>query len=380
VIIQCDHIFNEEKQGFVDGEIFIDGDRFVPEGKASGEKLDYRGCYALPGFIDLHTHGCFGKAYMEVSAKELDELTLYIASTGVTALCPTTVSGSVENCRKGEEEAARSKSFLGGEDFLGAQIIGIYQEGPFLSPEKPGVADLASFKKPDLAYFKQLCSNPGPAVKFVVIAPELEGAMDFIKEASKTVVCTMAHTNANYAISTEAMKNGASQITHLFNAMPPLLHREPGIIGAAFDMPQVKAELIADGEHVHPAVVRAALKLFGDDRIILISDSFFSGLPDGNYSASGLTVTLKNGVAKNERGALAGASKTLGQCVINAVKNIGIPLYAAAKCASVNPAKQAGVFHERGSIAPGKIADLVLLDSNFDIKNVVVRGVLRGEN
>jgi N-acetylglucosamine-6-phosphate deacetylase len=153
-----------------------------------------------------------------------------------------------------------------------------------------------------------------------------------------------------------------------------LLHREPGIIGAAFDAPQVRVELIADGEHIHPVVVRVAFQLFGDDRIILISDSLFSGLPDGSYEGGGLKVRVKDGVVRNEQGALACTSKTLGQCVINAVKNMGIPLYQAAKSASVNPAKQAGVFHERGSIAVGKIADLVILDRDYVIRDVILRG------
>jgi N-acetylglucosamine-6-phosphate deacetylase len=380
LIILCDHIFNEEKEGFTPGEIFIEGSRFAAQG--SGEKLDYRDCFALPGFIDLHTHGGFGKAYMEIPAEEIDKIAVYIASTGVSAFCPTTVSGAADACRRGMEEAAKSKSFRPDGNFHGAQIIGIYQEGPFLSPEKPGVADLASFRRPDPEYFKGLCSDArdrGLEIKFVVIAPELEGAPDFIREASKTAICTMAHTTADYETAKEAIKNGAAQITHLFNAMPPLLHREPGIIGAAFDSEGVKAELIADGEHVHPAVVRAAFKMFGDDRIILISDSLFSGLPDGSYSAAGLTVQVKNGAAKNSQGALAGASKTLGQCVINAVKNIGIPLYSAVKCAAANPAKQAGMFAKRGSISPGKTADLVILEKDYTIREVIIRGVLLGE-
>jgi N-acetylglucosamine-6-phosphate deacetylase len=382
LILQSDHIFDEERRGFTKGEIFIEGDRFTVG--AFGERLDYRDAYVLPGFIDLHTHGAFGRAYMEIPAEEIDEMALHIAASGISAFCPATVRGAEGPCKRGMDEAARSRAYCGGGDFQGARLIGIYQEGPFLSPQKPGVADVDEFRKPDVEFFKRLCAyaqeKDGPEIKFVVIAPELEGALNFIREVSKTAVCTMAHTVTNYATAKAAIENGAGQITHLFNAMPPLLHREPGLIGAAFDSEKVMAELITDGEHVHSTMVRAAFKLFGEDRIILISDSLFSGLPDGVYTAAGLTVELRNGIARNGQGALAGAAKNLGQCVINAVKNIGIPLYSAVKCASINPAIQAGVFDERGSIQPGKIADLVILNEDYTIRDVIIRGNLLRRN
>ncbi|MDR2766863.1 MAG: N-acetylglucosamine-6-phosphate deacetylase [Treponema sp.] len=390
MLIRCDRIFDETSGGFIPGEIVIHGERFDAGAGDGDEELDYRRCYALPGFIDIHTHGVFGEAYFEASPKKITEMCRYIAGAGVTAVCPTTVTGGEAALERGAASLAASAAFRGSgsaDNFRGAEIIGIYQEGPFLSPQKPGAADLASFRKPDIAFFKKLCGiagEKGLAIRFVVIAPELEGALDFIREISKgaspSTVCTMAHTTADYETGLAAIECGALQITHLFNAMPPLLHREPGIIGAAFDAKSVKAELIADGVHVHPAMVRAAFELFGDDRIILISDSIFSGLPDGVYSAAKLKVTVRNGVARNRRGALAGSCTTLGGCVMNAVKNIGVPLYSAVKCASVNPAKQAGVFHERGSITPGKFADLVLLNEDLSIRDVMVRGKWLREN
>ncbi|MDR2182264.1 MAG: N-acetylglucosamine-6-phosphate deacetylase [Treponema sp.] len=390
MLIRCDRIFDEKSGGFIPGEIVIRGERFDADAGEGGEALDYRGCYALPGFIDIHTHGVFGEAYFEASPERIAEMCRYIAGTGVTAVCPATVTGGAAALEKGAAALAASAAFRGSGragNFRGAEIIGIYQEGPFLSPKKPGAADLPSFRKPDAAFFKKLCGiagEKGIAIRFVVIAPELEGGLDFIREISggeaPSAVCTMAHTTAGYETGRAAIERGASQITHLFNAMPPLLHREPGIIGAAFDAKNVKAELIADGVHVHPAMVRAAFELFGDDRIVLISDSIFSGLPDGAYSAGKLKVTVRGGAARNRQGALAGSCVTLGECVMNAVKNIGIPLYSAVKCASVNPAKQSGVFHERGSIAPGKFADLVLLNDDLSVRDVLVRGKWLREN
>jgi N-acetylglucosamine-6-phosphate deacetylase len=377
MVIACDHIFNEDAGGFTAGEIAVLGNRFG--GNGDGETADYRAFYALPGFIDIHTHGVMGRAWMD-PAGGIDERARYIASTGVTAFCPTTVLCSDDEYRRGMETARASQTFsrLRGveepEDFAGAAAIGVYLEGPFLSPEKPGAADRSFFRKPDIGLFEKLNEYAGGTVRFVAIAPELEGAGEFIRRLSGSVVCTLAHSSADYETGLRAIKDGASQLTHLFNAMPPFLHRAPGLIGAAFDSENVRAELIADGEHVHPSAVRAAFRLFGDDRVLLISDSLFSGLPDGTCAGGGLKVFIKDGIARIENGALAGATKTLGQCVVNAVKNIGIPLFSAVKCAAVNPAKQAGVFHERGSIEPGKIADLVLMDRDFVIRKVMVRG------
>jgi N-acetylglucosamine-6-phosphate deacetylase len=377
MIIVCDHIFNEKAGGFTAGEIAVSGDRFGGDG--GGERVDFRDLYALPGFVDLHTHGALGKAYMD-SAGGIDEQARYIASTGVTAFCPATVPCSDDEFRRGMETVRASRAFsrCRGEeepdDFDGAAVAGVYLEGPFLSPEKPGAADRAFFRRPDIGLFEKLNEYAGGAVKFVAIAPELEGAGEFIRRLSGSFVLTMAHSSADYETGLKAVKDGASQLTHLFNVMPPFLHRAPGLIGAAFDSENVKAELIADGEHVHPSAVRAAFRLFGDGRILLISDSLFSGLPDGVYSAGDIDVRIEGGRARTKGGALAGATKTLGQCVVNAVKNIGIPLFSAVKCATVNPAKQAEVFHERGSIEPGKIADLVLMDRDFTVRKVMVRG------
>jgi len=380
MLIRCDRIFNEKAGDFTPGEILIEGERIAAfhPGKNAEETPNCQNCYILPGFIDLHTHGGFGKAFMEISSEEIDEIALYFASTGVTAFFPATVSGAEDACRRGMERCALSRAYGGKEKFPGARITGIYQEGPFLSPEKPGVADLKNFCRPNISYIQNLraytAEIDGPPISFVSIAPELEGAMDFIKEISVSTICTLAHSNADYVTAKKAIENGVMQVTHLFNAMPPMLHREPGIIGAAFDSENVRVELVADGEHVHPTIVLAAFRMFTDDRVMLISDSLFSGLPDGVYQGGGLDITLKNGVAKTTQGALAGSSKTLGQCVINAVKNIRIPLYSAVKCASVNPAKQAGIFHEYGSIAAGKYADLVILNRDYTIKEVIVRG------
>lgn len=383
MVLHCDNIFDEKAGGFRPGEIYIEGERFVSS--AGGEKREYPGCYAVPGFIDLHVHGAFGKNFLTSAPADIDRTAAFFASAGVTSFFAGTDSGTEEAYLRGFDALAASaaaKTAAGADAaaFAGgplARLAGIYLEGFFLSPEKPGAMDPSTFRAPDPAFFQRLrayAANKGFPVKFVTIAPELEGAAEFIREVSKEAVCCLAHSAATYEQAIEAFKNGAGQVTHLFNAMNQLLHRAPGPVGAAFDSPGVRVELIADGEHIHPSMVRAAFKIFGDERIILISDGLFSGVPDGDYEDDKHKITVRNGVVRTQSGALAGGSKALSGCVINAVKNIGIPLFQAVKCATVNPAKQAGLFGETGSIEAGKYADLVILDKDYAVKEIFVRG------
>ncbi len=195
--------------------------------------------------------------------------------------------------------------------------------------------------------------------------------MAFIRENSSRVNISIAHTTADYETAKEAISCGASQLTHTYNAMPPFSHRAPGPIGAAADSGHCMAELICDGIHVHPAVVRTTFKMFGDDRIILISDSMrAAGLADGQYDLGGQNVTVKGNLAVLEDGTIAGSVTNLMDCLRNAVKNMGIALGSAVKCAAVNPAKAVGIYDEYGSLAAGKVANIVILDKALELKMV----------
>jgi N-acetylglucosamine-6-phosphate deacetylase len=213
-------------------------------------------------------------------------------------------------------------------------------------------------------------------VKILAIAPEVEGAIGVISEIGGGVVCSIAHTEADYETAKLAFAKGARQVTHLYNAMPCFHHRAPGVIGAAADSPECSVELICDGIHVHPSVARATFKLFGDDRVLMISDSMMAtGLGDGEYKLGGLPVTVRGDRATLAHGgAIAGSVANLMDCLRVAVHVMGIPLHTAVKCASVNPAKAIGVFNERGSLDAGKFADVVLLDGGLNIKQVILRG------
>ena len=200
--------------------------------------------------------------------------------------------------------------------------------------------------------------------------------MEVIEEAGREATCSVAHTAAGYEIAREAFARGASHVTHLYNAMPPLSHREPGVIGAAFDASGVRVELICDGVHVHPSVVRATFKMFGEDRVVMVSDSMMaSGLSDGEYELGGMPVRVfGNKALLIKDGSIAGSVTNLMGCLVTAVKDMGIPLHTAVKCASHNPAAAAGISSERGSLEPGHIADIVILDDALNVTDVILRG------
>ena len=223
--------------------------------------------------------------------------------------------------------------------------------------------------------FDRMQEKSGGMIRFVDIAPETDGAMDFIRDNKERTVLSLAHTGADYDTAGKAFAAGVSHVTHLYNAMTPFTHRNPGVIGAAVDA-KAEAELICDGVHVHPSAVRMALKLFGEDRIIFISDSMrAAGLKDGAYTLGGQKVEVKGRYARLENGNLAGSVTNLMDCLRWAVKEAGIPLTTAVKCAAVNPAKSAGIYEKYGSITPGKAANLVLLrKEDLSIKSVILNG------
>lgn len=256
-----------------------------------------------------------------------------------------------------------------------AVFCGIHMEGPFVSEKKLGAQNPAYLQMPDQELFDELQKESGNLIRLVDLAPELLGAMEFIEKNKKQVIISLAHTIADYDTATEAFQKGASHVTHLFNAMPPFGHRQPGAVGAAADA-GAYAELICDGVHIHPSMVRSALKLLGEDKIIFISDSMMAtGLADGTYSLGGQPVQVKGRLATLNDGTIAGSVTNLMECVKRAVLEMNIPLTTAVKCAAVNPAKHMGFYEKYGSIEPGKVANLVLLEKEtLNVKRVILRG------
>lgn len=367
-------VFGENKR-FSKGDIWIEDGRFVSTPSTEDNKtIDGDGLYAIPGLVDIHFHGCVGQDFCDGTVEAIEKITAYEASVGVTSVCPATMTLPEETLATVMHAAATYKE---AERHPGcASLAGINMEGPFISPAKKG-AQAEEYMRPcDIELFRRLQDASGGLIKLVDIAPEKDGAMEFIETMKDEVRISLAHTAADYDTAKAAYDKGAKHATHLYNAMLPFTHRAPGVVGAACDSPHVMVELICDGVHIHPSAVRATFKMFGDDRIILISDSMrAAGMPDGQYTLGGQDVTVKGKHATLvSDGALAGSVTNLMACMCTAVKEMGIPLESAVACATINPAKAIGIDKDYGSITPGKIANLVLLDKDLNIRDIIING------
>lgn len=363
-----------EDHCFHPGEIFIKVDRLCESPDNDDYIIDGEGAYAIPGLTDIHFHGCAGHDFTEGTKEAIEIIAMYEASQGVTQICPATLTLPEEVL----ENVCRSAAdYVAGYDDMetrGSILCGINMEGPFVSKAKKGAQNEAYIRKADVDMFFRLQKASGNLIKLVDLAPEEDGAMEFIDEVKDSVVVSIAHTTADYDTAMEAFKRGASHVTHLYNAMPPFTHRAPGVIGAAFDTPHCHVELICDGVHINPSVVRATFKMFGEERIIMVSDSLMAaGMPDGDYTLGGQDVRVENKKAVLKDGTLAGSASSLMDCV-RAVVGMGIPLETAIRCAAENPAKKIGIFNEYGSLSAGKKANLVLLDKDLNVKSVFLNG------
>ena len=362
-------------EGFVERDVFAADGRFVGEAARAegGQTVDAAGCYVIPGLVDLHFHGSAGADISDGDLAGLHRMGAYEASRGVTAMCPATMTLPEDVLMRAAQAAAAYEPAADE-----AALVGINMEGPFISPSKVGAQNPDYVRNPSAEEFRRLQEAAGGLFKLVDIAPEEPGAEEFIREMANEVRISLAHTCTDYDTAARAFELGARQLTHLYNAMDPMHHRKPGPIPAAVEHGEVTAEIIADGVHIHPAMVRLAFQLFGDNRMILISDTLrAAGLEDGTYDLGGQDVTVRGPVATIDNGALAGSVSDLMRCLTVAVRDMGIPLASAVKAASANPARALGLDAERGAIEPGKVADAVLLDKEtLDLRAVVLRGEL----
>lgn len=367
----------EQAGAFTEKDIYIDGERITAVEAAQNVKNDTNvinaeGCYVIPGLIDLHFHGCVGYDFCDGTQEAIKAMAEYELQNGITSINPATMT-------LGEEEllaiARNAAAYQRAGHTEGAELVGINMEGPFISLEKKGAQNPKYIHRPDAEMFASIQKAAEGMIRICVVAPEQEGAMEFIDACRDQVVVSVAHTTADYDTAREAFARGARQVTHLYNAMPAFSHRAPGVIGAAYDS-DCMAELICDGIHVHPSVIRATFQMFGDERIIMISDSMMAtGMPDGAYSLGGLAVTVKGNLATlTEDGTIAGSATNLMDCLRYAVRIAQIPLASAVRCAAVNPAKALGLFADRGSLDVGKYADIVILDQELQIRKIIKRG------
>lgn len=362
--------------GFETKDIYTSGAVFAAKEQAGDEVIDGEGCYAVPGLTDIHFHGAAGYDFSDGTLEAINRIARYEAQAGVTAIVPATMTidekelyqacGCADRYRREQEVGLRPGAAL---------LWGIHLEGPFLSPKRLGAQNPAYLKRPENALYEGLQKISGGMVKLVSLAPELPGAMEFISRYRKETVLSLAHTAADYDTAMKAFGAGASHVTHLFNGMEPFSHREPGVPGAASEA-GAEVELICDGIHIHPCVVRNTLRLLGEDRVLFVSDSMrAAGLSDGVYLLGGQRVRVAGNRAELSDGTLAGSVTNLMDCMRIAVKKMGIPLETAVKCAAVNPAKSVGLYHRCGSITAGKDASFVLLSKrDLSIRQVFLKG------
>ncbi len=314
--------------------------------------IDANSKRVIPGLIDTHIHGFMG---IDTADGNLDDIARNLALNGTTSFLPTTMTDSVENLIKITNQPLP-------ED--GANVIGYHLEGPYISLKKKGAQNEAYIKTPDSDEFKQFNN-----VAVISLAPEIENAIEFIEKCDCKV--SIGHTDCDYNTAIRAIDAGADCLTHTFNAMPPLLHREPGPIGAASEK-EIYTELICDGRHVAKAAVLSLYKMMGSDKVILISDAIRpAGLPDGKYDSGGLAVIMNKGMLTLTDGTLAGGSQPLLQCVKTAV-SFGIDFYEAVKMASETPAKRFNL--NKGKIEKGYDADIVIINDDFTVSNVIIDG------
>ncbi len=324
----------------------------------------------LPGFIELHSHGCMGYDFTTAEAFDMEKMCDFYAENGITSILATTMTIDYETYKKAmlhiRERMENPKK--------GTRIIGINMEGPFLGADKKGAHDVRYLMPVDEKKYLELNDLSGDNVRIIDLDPKLPGSIEFIKKYSKTKVISLAHTSCDYDLAAEAIKAGATHITHLFNAMNGLHHRQPGLIGAFSDF-DVHAELICDGIHIHPAVIRLIYKV-NPGKLILISDSMSAaGLKDGIYELGGQKVYVTDEKATLENGTIAGSTTTVYKAFKNVI-NYGIPVEQAILSATLIPALAIKADGEIGSIAVGKKADFIIMDQDYNIEKVFKDGAL----
>ncbi len=332
------------------------------------EVIDACGKYVSPGFIDLHIHGAGGKDAMDGEVDALQTISQQIASKGVTGFLPTTMTMSKEKIKNALAAIKNTMSL----PTTGSKILGVHMEGPFINQKMKGAQNERYIVEPDYDYI----TGYEDIIKIITIAPEIDPQCDFIKKVKEktNIVLSIGHSDASYEETMEAVKNGISHATHLFNAMNPFQHRKPGIIGAIFNS-NISCEIIADKIHIHPALFQTVTNIVGKDKVILITDSIRAGCwKEGVSELGGQKIIVENNSARLEDGTLAGSVLTLNQAVKNVYENTDLELFEVVAMASYNPAKDIGMEQNKGSLEVGKDADIIIFDEEFYVTHTIVEG------
>lgn len=354
-----------------------DGKIFSIENKSENvprnmQIINANGNYIAPGFIDLHVHGGGGADFMDASYDAIKRIADTHCRYGTTSFLATTMTMSrkkILDSLKSVKEAYKIKTGS-------AQILGIHLEGPYINEKMKGAQNKAYIKSPSVEEFKEYINASGNLIKIVSLAPELPGALEFINWLKmQYIIVSAGHTSATYEQMKSGIDTGLKYVTHTFNAMTGLHHREPGVVGAALTSPELIIELIADGIHLHPAVMDLAFRSKEKEKIVLITDAIrATGLPPGKYDLGGQTVIVNKTSARLQDKTLAGSVLTLDRAVKNMVSKVKVPIADAIQMVTYNPAKCISIEDKKGSIEPGKDADIVILNKKLEIVLTMVMG------
>ena len=383
-IIKGAYVYNSDIADFIKRDIFIYGDKFVNESdidiSSQIEVVELNEKYIVPGLIDVHSHGRAGCDFNRHERMDYKKILRSYALAGTTSILATLASDTYESLLTSIDQISEIRN---NKVSYGTKVLGIHLEGRYLNPEKRGAHEVSLLHAPSLSELRVICEKMSPSPMHISMAPELDGGMEFIKEAvSLGATVGIAHSNADAATSKEALKNGAISFTHLYNAMRPLHHREPGNTGIALTS-NAYAEVICDGYHVHPDMVKLAYLAKGKDKLVLITDSMeATANGDGEYNIAGMPVTVKNGCAMTHDGAIAGSLLSMYDGVVNLCRFADVKYTDAILCATKAPAEMIGVYSYIGSISPGKQADFLVLSSGEvtenstpDLEKVCIDGI-----
>ena len=356
-------VFDQQIRGYVDAETL----------PADVERVDANGGWVFPGLIDMHIHGYLGADASDGSFAGIKTMAEGVAAHGVTGFLPTTMTVSYAALEAAFAVIGQAMEKSGAEDWFGARVLGCNAEGPFINAKKKGAQAEEHIRVPDAAFLKRHAD----VIRMFTIAPEVPGAMGCIREMAATDMrISMGHTAATYAQAKAAIDAGVRQATHLFNAMTPLNHREPGVVGAALADDRVCCELIADTFHVNKALFSLVARQKGD-QLVLITDCLrCGGMPDGVYTLGGQDVYLSGIECRLEDGTIAGSTLTLDRAVRNMLANTDLTVSQAVNLASRNPARALGIEKRKGTLNVGSDADIALLDGNMNVRRTYVEGRL----
>ena len=337
---------------------------------AEAERIDAQGNYVIPGLLDMHIHGYLGEDASDGSFDGIRIMAEGVAKNGVTSFLPTTMTVSYDELRAAFAQIRRGVEESAKDSWQGAQILGVNAEGPFINPGKKGAQAGENIRPGDAAFLQEYLD----IIRVFTIAPEMPGNLDCIREMAGKTLISMGHTAATYAQAEEAIDAGVGHVTHLFNAQTPLMHRDPGVVGAALTDDRVSVELIADTFHVNAHLYPLVTRMKGDKLVLITDCTRAGGLEDGEYSLGGQPIFVKGIECRLADGTIAGSVLKLNHAVRNLLDYTDLPVWEAVNAASLNPARRIGVDERKGSLETGKDADIAIVNENFDVLRTIVGG------